>query len=58
VIQIPVNDLPRAETSSVTGDPVRAFPLGMKMIGLITRKRFVRLRPDLPVSIVGASRKQ
>lgn len=42
VIQIPVNYLPRVGTSAVTGDPVKAFFLGLKMIGLITRCRFQR----------------
>jgi glycosyltransferase involved in cell wall biosynthesis len=56
-IQIPVNYLPRVGTSSVTGNPVTAFFLGLKMIGLITRKRFVRLRLSTPVSVVSAPRK-
>jgi glycosyltransferase involved in cell wall biosynthesis len=46
VIQIPVNYLPRVGTSSVTGDPVKAFVLGLRMIVLITRSRFGR--PDSP----------
>jgi glycosyltransferase involved in cell wall biosynthesis len=45
VIQIPLNYLPRVGTSSVTGDPVKAFFLGLKMIWLITRKRLKRLGP-------------
>ncbi len=45
VIQIPLNYLPRVGTSSVTGDPVKAFFLGLKMIWLITRKRLMRLGP-------------
>ncbi|MBP7776987.1 MAG: glycosyltransferase family 2 protein [Acidobacteria bacterium] len=43
VIQIPLNYLPRVGTSSVTGDPIKAFFLGLKMIALITRKRLMRL---------------
>jgi glycosyltransferase involved in cell wall biosynthesis len=46
VIQIPLNYLPRVGTSSVTGDPVKAFFLGLKMIWLITRKRLMRLGPS------------
>jgi hypothetical protein len=42
VIQIPVNYLPRVGTSSVTGDPWKAFVLGLRMIILITRSRFGR----------------
>lgn len=47
VIQVPVNYLPRVGESSVTGDPIKAFRLGMIMIWLITRSRFEprRLRP-------------
>lgn len=48
VIQVPVNYLPRVGTSSVTGDPIKAFFLGLKMIGLITRKRLMRLEPAEP----------
>ncbi len=42
IIQVPVNYLPRVGTSSVTGDPVKAFRLGLKMIWLITRSRLSR----------------
>lgn len=38
-VEVPVNYLPRVGTSSVTGDPVKAFRLGMIMIGLILRFR-------------------
>jgi glycosyltransferase involved in cell wall biosynthesis len=41
IVQIPVNYLPRVGTSSVTGDPVKAVLLGLKMIVLITRHRFL-----------------
>lgn len=40
VIQVPVNYLPRVGVSAVTGDPVKAFFLGLRMIRLITVKRF------------------
>ncbi len=43
VVQVPVNYLPRVGASSVTGDPVKAFTLGLRMIGLITARRFGRL---------------
>jgi len=43
-IQIPVNYLPRVGQSSVTGDPAKAFGLGMWMIWLITKERFRRPR--------------
>jgi hypothetical protein len=39
VIQIPVNYLPRVGESSVTGDPAKAFRLGVQMIWLITSHR-------------------
>jgi glycosyltransferase involved in cell wall biosynthesis len=42
VIQVPVNYLPRVGKSSVTGDPVKAFLLGMRMIKLITFSRISR----------------
>jgi glycosyltransferase involved in cell wall biosynthesis len=35
VVQIPVNYLPRVGESSVTGDPQKAFVLGMEMIRLV-----------------------
>ena len=39
VIQVPVNYLPRVGESSVTGDPRKAFALGLWMIGLVLRFR-------------------
>jgi glycosyltransferase involved in cell wall biosynthesis len=42
VIQIPVNYKPRVGSSSVTGDPIKAFRLGLRMIALITKARFER----------------
>lgn len=42
IIQVPVNYMPRVGTSSVTGDPVKAFRLGLAMIWLITRSRWSR----------------
>jgi glycosyltransferase involved in cell wall biosynthesis len=44
VIQIPVNYLPRVGVSSVTGDPVKAVALGLRMIKLITISRLRRRR--------------
>jgi glycosyltransferase involved in cell wall biosynthesis len=41
VVQVPVNYLPRVGTSSVTGDPLKAFWLGLRMIVLITRHRLL-----------------
>src|SRR3954452_21353020 len=38
-VEIPVNYLPRVGTSSVTGDPLKAFTLGLKMIWLVLRMR-------------------
>jgi hypothetical protein len=43
VIQIPVNYLPRVGESSVTGDPEKAFRLGLEMLWLITSRRFEHL---------------
>lgn len=48
VIQVPMNYLPRVGVSSVTGDPIKAFFLGLKMIWLITRKRLMRPQPAAP----------
>ena len=39
VVQVPVNYLPRVGESAVTGDPEKAFRLGLQMIWLITRHR-------------------
>lgn len=41
VIQIPVNYTKRVGTSSVTGDPIKAFVLGIQMILLILRYRML-----------------
>ena len=38
-VEIPVNYLPRVGTSSVTGNPVKAFTLGLRMIWLVLRMR-------------------
>jgi glycosyltransferase involved in cell wall biosynthesis len=45
VIQVPVNYLPRVGKSSVTGDFFKAVVLGLRMIGLITLRRFHTFRP-------------
>lgn len=39
IVQIPVNYTKRVGTSSVTGDPVKAFTLGLRMIWLILQYR-------------------
>ena len=44
LVQGPVKDLPRVGESSVTGDRVKTFRLGMAMIGLCLRERFRRNR--------------
>ena len=44
VIQIPVNYLPRIGMSSVTGKKSKAFILGMQMIGLLLKKRFLGIK--------------
>jgi glycosyltransferase involved in cell wall biosynthesis len=48
-VEVPVNYLPRVGTSSVTGDPVQAVKVGLAMIGLALRLRWVaprrRVRP-------------
>jgi hypothetical protein len=44
LIQIPVNYLPRVGESSVTGDLRKAILLGLWMIGLVWRYRFVSLK--------------
>lgn len=41
MVQIPVNYKKRVGTSSVTGDPIKAFKLGMQMIFLILRHKFL-----------------
>jgi len=46
VIQIPINYLPRVGASAVTGDPVKAFFLGLRMIWLITTSRLRGARPE------------
>jgi hypothetical protein len=38
-VEIPVNYLPRVGKSSVTGDPLKAFVLGMRMILLVLSYR-------------------
>lgn len=39
-VEVPVNYLPRVGTSSVTGHPIKAFGLGLRMIALIWSFRF------------------
>ena len=49
-VEVPVNYLPRVGTSSVTGDPAKAIQVGMAMIGLVLKLRWVspkrRIRPE------------
>ncbi len=63
-VEIPVNYLPRVGTSSVTGDPLKAFWLGLKMIALVLefRLRAPRRLPrpdafDVAARTAGASEK-
>jgi glycosyltransferase involved in cell wall biosynthesis len=42
IIQVPVNYLPRVGASSVTGDPIKAVFLGLRMLKLITVRRLKR----------------
>jgi hypothetical protein len=58
VIQVPVNYMPRVGVSAVTGDPRKAFILGLEMIWLITRRRFEDLIANpatRPVRTTGAA---
>ena len=58
IVQIPVNYLPRVGSSSVTGDPMKAIVLGMRMIMLITTSR-VRPSPlvaRIPTDVVAPGR--
>jgi glycosyltransferase involved in cell wall biosynthesis len=56
VVQIPVNYLPRVGTSSVTGHPVKAVVLGLRMISLITRLRFLPAQAVLNANPTAAER--
>jgi glycosyltransferase involved in cell wall biosynthesis len=44
-VEIPVNYLPRVGTSSVTGDPLKAFVVGLRMILLVLGFRLKAPRP-------------
>ncbi len=44
LVEVPVNYLPRVGTSSVTGHPVKAVLLGLRMIQFILATRFSRKR--------------
>ncbi len=50
-VEVPVNYLPRVGTSSVTGDPLKAMAVGLRMLGLVfklrrtTPRRFQRPPP-------------
>jgi hypothetical protein len=48
-VEVPVNYLPRVGTSSVTGHPIKALDVGLRMIGLVLRMRSqVRRRHPRP----------
>ena len=51
VIQIPVNYLPRVGESAVTGDPAKAFRLGLQMLWLITTRRLAHLNTVPPLTV-------
>ena len=57
-VEIPVNYLPRVGISSVTGDPLKAFWLGLKMIALVIgfRLRAPRRLPRPDAFDVGVGR--
>jgi len=38
-VEVPVNYLPRVGTSSVTGSPIKAIGVGLRMIGLVLKMR-------------------
>jgi glycosyltransferase involved in cell wall biosynthesis len=44
-VEVPVNYLPRVGTSSVTGHPIRALQVGLRMISLVLRMRCQVHRP-------------
>ena len=51
-VEVPVNYLPRVGVSSVTGDPLRAVLLGLRMILLILRfRRRAPARPSRPEAL-------
>jgi glycosyltransferase involved in cell wall biosynthesis len=58
VIQVPVNYLPRVGESSVTGDPRKAFLLGLWMIGLVLQHRFAPRPVPTPSPAAGALPRQ
>jgi glycosyltransferase involved in cell wall biosynthesis len=52
-VEVPVNYLPRVGASSVTGDPLKAATVGLRMIGLVLsmRRRVSRRCPRPPAFI-------
>ena len=52
-VEIPVNYLPRVGTSSVTGDPVKALLLGLRMILLVLGFRLKARRLPRPGALEG-----
>jgi len=54
VVQVPVNYLERVGQSAVTGDPIKAFRLGLQMIWLITRHRIEEAMKNPPADAAAA----
>jgi glycosyltransferase involved in cell wall biosynthesis len=53
VVEIPVNYLPRVGRSSVTGDPIKAVAVGLRMIEQVLRYRWsARQRAARPAALV------
>ena len=58
-VEVPVNYLPRVGTSSVTGDPIKAIQVGLAMIGLALKLRWVSpKRRSRPPAFVHPERSQ
>jgi hypothetical protein len=57
MVEVPVNYLPRVGTSSVTGNPVRAMLVGLRMIALVLKLRWTTpRRRERPSAFVHPSR--
>lgn len=52
-VEVPVNYLPRVGTSSVTGHPIKAIQVGLRMIELVLRMRGRSPRPSRPEAFMG-----
>jgi glycosyltransferase involved in cell wall biosynthesis len=58
-VEVPVNYLPRVGRSSVTGDPLKAFGVGLQMIGLVLAlRRTAPRRFQRPPAFVAAQADQ